>query len=166
MNKLWAPWRMEYINSTKDEGCVFCEKSQTAQDMIDLVLHKGKECFVLMNLYPYSNGHIMISPYKHTSDINEISDICNSEIMSFANGTMDILRKVMNAEGFNFGANLGKAGGAGIEEHIHYHVVPRWSGDTNFMPVVGNTKVIFEGLLDTWMNLKPHFDSKFGNIDA
>ena len=86
--------------------------------------------------------------------------------MAFAKGTMNILRKVLSAEGFNFGANLGKAGGAGIEEHIHYHIVPRWKGDTNFMPVVGNTKVLVEGLVETWVSLKPHFESKFGSINA
>ena len=119
-----------------------------------------------MNLYPYSNGHIMISPYEHTSDTNNISDRCNNEIMLFANETMNILRNTMNAEGFNFGANLGKAGGAGIEEHIHYHIVPRWAGDTNFMPVVGNTKIVVEGLVETWANLKPQFDTILGNANA
>jgi len=123
MNKLWAPWRIDYVRSPKEEGCVFCKKSQSTNHEKDLVLFKGKECFILMNLYPYSNGHIMISPYKHTSDTNDISDRCNNEIMFFSNETMNILRSTMNAEGFNFGANLGKAGGAGIEEHIHYHIV-------------------------------------------
>ena len=166
MKKLWAPWRMDYIRTPKEGGCVFCDKSQTTEYKKNLVLHQGKESFILMNLYPYSNGHIMISPYEHTSDINEISDTCNNEIMAFAKGTMNILRKVMSAEGFNFGANIGKAGGAGIEEHIHYHIVPRWKGDTNFMPVVGNTKVLVEGLVETWISLKPHFESKFGSINA
>ena len=111
MNKLWAPWRIDYVRSPKEEGCVFCKKSQSTNHEKDLVLFKGKECFILMNLYPYSNGHIMISPYKHTSDTNDISDRCNNEIMFFSNETMNILRSTMNAEGFNFGANLGKAGG-------------------------------------------------------
>ena len=167
MSKLWAPWRIEYIGTPKEEdGCIFCQKADSNDDENSLVLHRGNQSYILMNLYPYSNGHIMISPYKHTSDTNEISDVCNNEIMTFANGTMNILRIAMNAEGFNFGANLGKAGGAGIEEHIHYHIVPRWVGDTNFMPVVGNTKVVIEGLVETWTTLKPHFDSKFGNINA
>ncbi len=101
----------------------------------------------------------MISPYKHTSDTNEISDDCNKEIMSFANQSMNILKICLNAEGFNFGANLGKCGGAGIEDHLHYHIVPRWNGDTNFMPVVGTTKVMVEGLKETWVNLKSEFDA-------
>ena len=166
MNKLWAPWRIEYVRSPKEEGCIFCKKSQSTNHEKDLVLYRGEECFILMNLYPYSNGHIMISPYEHTSDTNNISDRCNNEIMLFANETMNILRNTMNAEGFNFGANLGKAGGAGIEEHIHYHIVPRWAGDTNFMPVVGNTKIVVEGLVETWTNLKPQFDTILGNTNA
>ena len=108
----------------------------------------------------------MISPYKHTSDTNDISSRGNEEIMWLANQSMNILTHAMNAEGFNFGANLGKAGGAGIEEHLHYHIVPRWSGDTNFMPVVGNTKVLVEGLRESWDNLKPHFDSLLDGGDA
>ena len=159
MNKLWAPWRIDYIRTPKEKGCIFCNKSNDEDDRESLILYRGNESFVLMNLYPYSNGHLMISPYQHTSDTNDISSQGNEEIMWLANQSMNILTHAMNAEGFNFGANLGKAGGAGIEEHIHYHIVPRWSGDTNFMPVVGNTKVLVEGLRESWDNLKPHFDS-------
>ena len=158
MNKLWAPWRMDYIQNPKEKGCVFCNKSQSLDDRINLLLYKGEESFVLMNLYPYTNGHLMISPFKHTSDTNDLSDFCNKEIMLLANRSINILKKIMGAEGFNFGANLGKAGGAGIEEHIHYHIVPRWVGDTNFMPVVGNTRVMIEGLQESWDKLKPEFD--------
>ncbi len=158
MNKLWAPWRMDYIRTPKEEECVFCKKSQSVNDREDLVLHRGKESFILMNLYPYTNGHLMISPFKHTSDTNDISKFGNQEIMKLANESINILKKIMGADGFNFGANLGKAGGAGIEEHIHYHVVPRWVGDTNFMPVLGNTKVMIEGLQESWDKMKPEFD--------
>ena len=150
MNKLWAPWRIDYIRAPKEKGCIFCNKSHDEDDRESLILYRGNESFVLMNLYPYSNGHLMISPYQHTSDTNDISSQGNEEIMWLANQSMNILTHAMNAEGFNFGANLGKAGGAGIEEHIHYHIVPRWSGDTNFMPVVGNTKVLVEGLRESW----------------
>ena len=166
MNKLWAPWRIDYIRTPKEKGCIFCNKSHAEDDRENLVLYRGNESFVLMNLYPYSNGHLMISPYQHTSDTNDISSRGNEEIMWLANQSMNILTHAMNAEGFNFGANLGKAGGAGIEEHIHYHIVPRWSGDTNFMPVVGNTKVQVEGLRESWDNLKPHFDSLLDGGDA
>jgi len=158
MNRLWAPWRIEYIRTKDEDGCVFCNKSKSKDDQNNLVLYRGKESFVLMNLYPYSNGHIMICPYEHSSDTNDLSPMCNEEIMRLANESMNILRKKMNAEGFNFGANLGKAGGAGIEDHLHYHIVPRWHGDTNFMPVVGTTKVMVEELNETWAILKSDFD--------
>ena len=166
MNKLWAPWRIDYIRTPKEKGCIFCNKSNDEDDRESLILYRGNESFVLMNLYPYSNGHLMISPYQHTSDPNDISSQGNQEIMWLANQSMNILTQAMNAEGFNFGANLGKAGGAGIEEHIHYHIVPRWSGDTNFMPVVGNTKVLVEGLKESWDNLKTHFDLLVNDGDA
>ena len=158
MNKLWAPWRMDYIRTPKEDGCVFCKKHQSTKDRENLLLFRGEESFVLMNLYPYSNGHLMISPYKHTSNTNDISVIGNQEIMSLTNKSMEIIKNIMGADGFNIGANLGKAAGAGIEEHLHFHIVPRWIGDTNFMPVVGNTKVIVEGLQETWDSMKPQFD--------
>ncbi|SVA13597.1 uncharacterized protein METZ01_LOCUS66451 [marine metagenome] len=158
MDKLWAPWRIEYIRSPKEDGCIFCIKSQETNDRNNLVLYRGKEAFVLMNLYPYSNGHLMISPYQHTSETDDLSSACNSEIMDMANKSMSILSKTFNAEGFNFGANFGKAGGAGIEEHLHYHIVPRWTGDTNFMPVTGGTRVLVEGLQESWDLLKPKFN--------
>ena len=158
MDKLWAPWRIEYIRSPKEDGCIFCIKSQETNDRNNLVLYRGKEAFVLMNLYPYSNGHLMISPYQHTSETDDLSSACNSEIMDMANKSMSILSKMFNAEGFNFGANFGKAGGAGIEEHLHYHIVPRWTGDTNFMPVTGGTRVLVEGLQESWDLLKPKFN--------
>tara|TARA_B100001029_G_scaffold153603_1_gene137330 strand:+ start:46 stop:546 length:501 start_codon:yes stop_codon:yes gene_type:complete len=158
MNKLWAPWRMDYIHTKKDDGCIFCEKSLSSNDQENLILYRGVEVFALMNLYPYSNGHIMIAPYLHTADTNQLNSVGNQEIMWLANKSMNILKKLMNTDGFNFGANLGKAGGAGIEEHLHYHIVPRWSGDNNFMPVINNTRVIVEALNDSWSKLKPQFD--------
>ena len=158
MKKLWAPWRIDYIRTPKEEGCIFCTKSQKSDDRDNLVLYRGRDSFVLMNLYPYSNGHLMVSPYKHTCNTEEFSSTCNAEIMELSNMCMTILKQSMNADGFNFGANIGKAGGAGIEEHIHYHIVPRWLGDTNFMPVVGSTKVMVEGLQESWDLLKPLFN--------
>ena len=158
MNRMWAPWRMDYIRNPKEKGCIFCKKSQSLKDRENLVLYRGEESFVLMNLYPYSNGHLMISPYKHTSDTNDITGRGNKEIMELTNKSMNILKKFLGADGFNFGANLGKAAGAGIEEHIHYHIVPRWVGDTNFMPVISETKVMVEALNESWDNIKPEFD--------
>ena len=158
MNKLWAPWRMDYIRTPKEDGCVFCIKHESNKDRENLWLFRGRESFILMNLFPYTNGHIMISPYKHTSNTDDISSTGNQEIMVLANKSMNIIREIMGAEGFNIGANLGKAAGAGIEEHIHYHIVPRWLGDTNFMPITANTKVMVEGLQETWDSIKPQFD--------
>tara|TARA_Y100000590_G_C15243322_1_gene834655 strand:- start:50 stop:547 length:498 start_codon:yes stop_codon:yes gene_type:complete len=158
MDKLWAPWRIDYIRAPKYDGCVFCSKHESENDQKNLVLFKGSSSFVLMNLYPYSNGHLMLAPYQHTSDPSKLSKETNLEIIEMANQSMEILRMVMKAEGFNFGANVGKVAGAGIEEHVHYHIVPRWSGDTNFMPVLGKTKVIMEALEASWDMLKPHYN--------
>ena len=157
MDRIWAPWRMNYIESSKKPGCVFCQKSQSKKDKKNLVLYRGMETFILMNLYPYTNGHLMIAPYLHTSDVNELAEIANKEIMQFAKDCVNILKSKLGAEGFNFGANLGKVAGAGIDQHIHYHIVPRWSGDTNFMPVISDTKVMIEKLNKTWERLKPEF---------
>jgi len=166
MKKLWAPWRIDYIRTPQDEGCIFCTKPQSNNDRKNLILYRGEESFVLMNLYPYSNGHIMISPYNHTAKMNDLSKTCKLEIMELANETMNILTKSMKAEGFNFGANIGKAGGAGIAEHLHFRIVPRWVGDTNFMPVIGNTKVLVEGLQESWDNLVPHYSLLKEKTDA
>ena len=157
MDKLWAPWRIEYIRSPKEDGCIFCIKSQETNDRNNLVLYRGKKAFVLMNLYPYSNGHLMISPYQHTSETDDLSSACNSEIMDMANKSMSILSRTFNAEGYNFGANFGEVAGAGIKEHLHLHLVPRWIGDTNFMPIMGHTKVMVDGLKETRKQLAEAF---------
>ncbi len=155
---MWSPWRMEYVRTPKDDGCVFCKKSASDQDRNNLVLFKGTNSIVLMNLYPYNNAHLLIAPYKHVDTTLELSSQVSNEMMNLANESMRIIKMVMKAEGFNFGANIGAIGGAGIKDHIHFHVVPRWNGDTNFMPVIGHTKVMVEGLLETYDELKPHFE--------
>ena len=149
---------MEYILSTKEDGCVFCKKSKSDQDRDNLVLFRGTDSFVLMNLYPYNNAHLLIAPYVHVDTTLELSLQVSNEMMYLANESMRIIKKTMNADGFNYGANIGAIGGAGIKDHIHFHVVPRWLGDTNFMPVIGHTKVMVEGLLETYDELKPHFE--------
>ena len=158
MDKLWAPWRIDYIRSEKEEGCIFCDKPANGDDRTMLILYRGEYSFVLMNLYPYNNGHLMIAPYQHTGNTQELSYSSRSEIMELADQAMTIQKNVMNADGFNYGANIGYSGGAGIADHIHFHIVPRWAGDTNFMPVVGHTKVQVQGLRETYDDLKPHFD--------
>ncbi len=149
---------MEYVRTPKDGDCIFCKKSASDQDRNNLVLFKGTNSIVLMNLYPYNNAHLLIAPYKHVDTTLELSSQVSNEMMNLANESMRIIKMVMNAEGFNFGANIGAIGGAGIKDHIHFHVVPRWNGDTNFMPVIGHTKVMVEGLLETYDELKPHFE--------
>lgn len=149
---------MEYVRSPKEEGCIFCEKSKSDNDRENLVLHRGKESFVLMNLYPYNNAHLLVAPYLHTDSTLNLSKDTLNEMIFLVNESIRIMGGSMKAEGFNFGANIGAVGGAGIKDHVHFHVVPRWQGDTNFMPVIGHTKVMVEGLLETFDELRPQFD--------
>jgi len=148
---------MDYIRNPKEKGCIFCKKSKSDLDRDNLVLLKGTYSFVLMNLYPYNNSHLLVAPYDHVDTTLELSPQVSGEMMYLVNESMRIIKMTMNAEGFNFGANIGAIGGAGIKDHVHFHVVPRWSGDTNFMPVVGHTKVMVEGLLETYDELILHF---------
>lgn len=153
MKKLWSPWRSKYIDSfseSKDDECVFCNAQNVSiDDDNNLVLFKGKYNFIMMNLYPYNNGHLMIIPYRHISDYENLSSDEMNEIMKLNKYIILAMKKVMNPHGFNFGANLGQAAGAGIHTHLHFHLVPRWNGDTNFMPVLGEVKVISQDLLET-----------------
>tara|TARA_Y100001970_G_C14223067_1_gene853858 strand:- start:285 stop:773 length:489 start_codon:yes stop_codon:yes gene_type:complete len=158
MKPLWAPWRMDYVTSPKSGINIFEEKMNSDQDRENLVLFRGKLSFILMNLYPYNNGHLLIAPYRKVNSMEKLNNKESSEIMKLSQESMRVLRESMNADGFNMGLNVGKAAGAGIEEHLHFHIVPRWSGDNNFMPSVGNTKVMVQGLKDTYDMLKPEFD--------
>jgi ATP adenylyltransferase len=160
--RLWAPWRMAYIAGIekKDEGCIFCSKPKqdVSCDRDNLLLYRGERCFVMMNLFPYNNGHLMIIPYKHTSDILYVDMEAAAELWELVCRCKVALSAVMNPEGFNIGMNLGRPAGAGIDQHVHMHIVPRWNGDTNFMPVLGETKVISQALNDTYDALYPHFN--------
>ncbi|SVC10298.1 uncharacterized protein METZ01_LOCUS263152 [marine metagenome] len=158
MDRLWAPWRIDYIKSEKEKGCIFCDKPAEGDDRSMLILYRGENSFVIMNLYPYNNGHLMIAPYQHTDSTHKLNSSSRSEIMELADQVMTIQKNIMNADGFNYGANIGYSGGAGIADHIHFHIVPRWTGDTNFMPVLGHTKVQMQGLQETYNDLRPHFD--------
>jgi len=158
MDTLWAPWRIDYIRSDKTEnGCIFCNKAKSTTDFENLILFRGKTCFVIMNYYPYNNGHLMVVPYRHTSDFHELTGEEKIEIMNLLDTGMQILREDMRAQGFNLGVNVGHVAGAGIAEHLHFHIVPRWGGDTNFMPVTGHTKVISEALEETGKRLTEKF---------
>ena len=158
MRQLWAPWRISYIRNKDEKGCVFCSKQKSNNDKNSLILSRGNHSFVLMNLYPYNNAHLLITPYNHVDTTDQLDIETLNEIIWFANESMIIMKKNLNTDGYNFGAIIGAAGGAGIEDHIHFHVVPRWNGDTNFMPVIGETKVQVQGLQDTYSELKIHFD--------
>ncbi len=157
-NFLWAPWRMDYITNPNKEKNIFVEKAKSNNDRENLVLYRGESSFVLMNLYPYNNGHLMVVPYEKYDDMIELKTQELTEIMILSQASMKILKKELKCEGFNFGLNMGKAAGAGIDDHLHFHIVPRWMGDSNFMPVIGHTKIIMENLFDTYDNLKPLFD--------
>lgn len=159
---LWAPWRMEYILGEKEKACIFCTKPDQNQDKENLILFRGARNFVIMNRYPYNNGHLMVVPYRHTSDFDSLSSEECTEMMGVISKSMKVIRQAINPDGFNIGMNIGKDAGAGIEEHLHFHIVPRWAADTNFMPVVGNTKVISEGLWETWDRFKSGFDAQTG----
>jgi ATP adenylyltransferase len=154
MDTIFAPWRMEYIKGDKPDGCVFC-KCSIRND--DYVIFEGKTCFVMMNKYPYISGHLMIIPKRHIGKIEDLTLEEKKEIFSLLDTSVRVLKESMNPGGFNVGMNLGKAAGAGIEEHIHVHVIPRWEGDTNFMSVVGEVRVIPEDLAITTAKLTPLF---------
>lgn len=158
MKAIWAPWRMEYILSEKDKDCLFCVKPNEKSDRDNLILYRDKNVYVIMNKYPYNNGHLMVVPYFHTSSFDGLSDNVLFDIIRITKYSVDCLRNAFHPEGFNVGINIGAPAGAGIEEHIHVHIVPRWAGDTNFMTVVGEIKVIPEHLLETYNKLYPIFN--------
>lgn len=155
MERLWAPWRMEFIQELREKGsgCLFCEMGAAGDDRERMVLHRGKHCYTMLNRFPYNNGHIMIVPYKHTGDLLELSDEEHAEIMRMCAHSVKIMTESMDAEGFNCGFNIGAVAGAGIRDHIHLHVVPRWSGDSNFMPVISDTRTMPEYLEKTYDRL-------------
>ncbi|MBC8204678.1 HIT domain-containing protein [bacterium] len=161
MEKLWAPWRMEYIRTSiiEDPGrCIFCIDSNNDEEHHKLIVHRGKTAFVMMNKYPYNNGHLLIAPYRHIKDFNDLTDEELLEMQKLIGGCINALKKTMHPQGFNIGMNLGRTAGAGVEDHVHYHIVPRWDGDTNFMPIFSGTKVISEALAQSCEKLKANFE--------
>jgi ATP adenylyltransferase len=158
MQKLWSPWRSQYIESfntnQKPGECIFCSlKDPDINDNSNLVVNKGRCTYSVLNLYPYNNGHLIIVPFRHIDKLDLLTDEENLDLMKELQLASQILSKTLNAQGFNIGANLGRISGAGIDEHIHFHIVPRWNGDTNFMPVLGEVKVISQDLLSTKIKL-------------
>ncbi len=158
MKVLWAPWRMEYISSDNNKGeCIFCIGDDRSQDERRLILFIGNLSIVLMNRFPYINGHLLIAPLRHVSTLNALSPEEKLDLMTMVEKSIGVLKEVMNPEGFNVGLNLGRVAGAGVEDHIHFHVVPRWIGDTNYMTVFGEVRVIPEHIQATYRKLLPFF---------
>ncbi|VAX21972.1 HIT family protein [hydrothermal vent metagenome] len=154
---IWAPWRIDYILSEKPKGCVLCDMPADNDDNLHNILYRGETCYVIMNLYPYNNGHMMVTPYRHISDYTELTSEELTESARLTQRCVAAAKSALSAEGFNVGVNQGKSGGAGIEEHLHIHIVPRWIGDHNFMPVIGQTKVIPQHVSETCEMLKQKF---------
>ena len=158
MKPMWAPWRMEYIQMEKPEGCILCEKPGQDNDAANYILYRGNKNFIIMNAYPYNPGHLMIAPYRHIANLEELTDEELHEYIEVVARSIKVLRQVFSPGGFNLGTNMGKAAGAGIVDHVHTHVVPRWQGDVNFMPVLADTRVIPEALAETYEKLKGKFN--------
>ncbi|MFH0878697.1 MAG: HIT domain-containing protein [Lentisphaerota bacterium] len=142
MKRLWAPWRMSYIAGIKSKGCFLCDMFNSRADRSHLIIHRGATCVLVMNRYPYNGGHLMVAPVRHLDSFDAMTDAEMLEMMKMTRLAMQALRKVCHPHGFNVGINLGEAAGAGLKDHIHTHVVPRWNGDTNFMPVFADIKVM------------------------
>ncbi|MFH1017581.1 MAG: HIT domain-containing protein [Pseudomonadota bacterium] len=158
MKSLWAPWRIRFIleNLTRS-GCVFCSLPKNDEDRKNLILARSRHAFVIMNKYPYNSGHLMVVPYRHTSELSALPDEVLTDMHLLIRDSIEALKEGLKPQGFNVGMNLGEAGGAGIRDHLHYHVVPRWNGDTNYMPVIGETKVLPESLEETYARLVEAF---------
>ena len=157
MEQIWAPWRIQYIQMEKPEGCILCEKPGQNNDAQNYILYRGSKNFVIMNAYPYNPGHLMVAPYRHVASLDELTDDELREHFNIVSRSVRLLRQVFAPGGFNIGVNIGKVAGAGIDEHIHTHVVPRWQGDTNFMPVISDVRVVPEALAETYGKLRGKF---------
>ncbi len=155
MEHLWAPWRMQFIEELRDRsgGCIFCELAAAGDDRRRLVLHRGKSCYVLMNRFPYNNEHLLIIPSRHVAELTDLTAEEHAEMLGLCGRSVEVMRGTLQAEGFNCGFNLGKVAGAGIADHLHLHVVPRWCGDANFMPIIGDTRSMPEYLEQTYDRL-------------
>lgn len=158
MKPLWAPWRMEYILSDqKGSGCIFCPGDHRDRDEERLILYVGPLSMVMMNRFPYINGHLLVAPVRHVPDLDGLSNEETMDLLLMVRRSIGVLKKVMGPEGFNVGLNLGRVAGAGVEEHMHFHIVPRWNGDTNYMTVFGEVRVIPEHIEETYQKLLPYF---------
>lgn len=158
MERLWATWRNEYVTTAhEDDGCVFCRLLELGSDEEAGIVHRGERAFVVMNAYPYNSGHVMVAPFRHVGEPTALEPDEAHELFDLAIRATAVLDSALSPQGFNVGMNLGSVAGAGVPGHLHAHVVPRWGGDTNFMPVVGETKVLPESLAATAEKLRDHF---------
>jgi ATP adenylyltransferase len=158
MKHIWSPWRMKYIeNNDKEEGCVFCNVQSRTDNASSLIAFRGERAFVILNLYPYTSGHLMTVPFEHVSTLEELDAAARAEMMELTTQCMVVLKKIYQPQGFNVGANIGSAAGAGVPGHVHIHIVPRWGGDTNFMSTLGETRVLPEAIEDTYRRISEGF---------
>jgi ATP adenylyltransferase len=158
--RIWAPWRLEYVKGAAKEaadGCIFCTAPAEDDDRGNLIVHRGERCFVILNKFPYTNGHLMVAPYAHLATLPELDADTVTELMTLAQRAMVVLNDVYGPTGYNAGLNQGRIAGAGIDTHIHLHVVPRWAGDTNYMPVLADTRVMPQSLEDSYDSLEGKF---------
>jgi ATP adenylyltransferase len=159
MERLWAPWRMEYIDSARDEepkGCLFCEAPKEGDDEKALIVARSEKSFAILNKYPYNSGHLMVAPFRHVGELEDLEDDEALDMQKLLQRSIKALKDAIHPDGFNLGMNLGTVAGAGVPDHLHWHVVPRWNGDTNFMPAVGNVKVLPQSLDVTWRTVSRH----------
>jgi len=157
MKHIWAPWRIEYIQMEKPKGCILCEKPRENNDVPNYIVYRGEKNFVILNSYPYNPGHLLVAPYRHVGNLEELADEELHEHFEIVRRGVKLLKQAFNPGGFNLGINIGAIAGAGIVDHFHTHIVPRWSGDTNFMPVVAEARVLPEALAETYEKLKDKF---------
>lgn len=160
MQHLWAPWRMAYIGEPQPPGCIFCVKPAESRDADNYIVHRGTHAFVMLNAFPYNSGHLMVAPYRHTADFPGLSPEEVQDVMALAQQSLRALDRAFHPHGYNIGMNLGQVAGAGIADHLHLHVVPRWNGDTNFMPVLAETRVLPEALAETYRKLTEAWEQR------
>lgn len=160
MDHLWAPWRMGYVSAEQPKGCIFCTKPAAGDDEANQILHRGDLVFIMLNAFPYNSGHLMIAPFRHIGDPLELEPQESSELLYSIRIAIEVLQDSLAPEGINIGMNVGRAAGAGYADHLHVHVVPRWSGDTNFMAITADTRVVPEALADSYRKLKQALDKR------
>ena len=157
MKQLWAPWRMAYVHGEKERGCIFCDKLSGQDPRANLVLAQTSHSVVMLNKYPYNNGHLLLAPKRHTNQLSDLPTEEYGDLCRALRGALERLSEALRPQGINAGMNLGKCAGAGVEKHLHWHLVPRWEGDTNFMPVIGEVRVMPQHLMDSYDQLQPFF---------